>query len=64
MSTESREKKKTQYENLRNKKEIRSYEVSVWTLQDSFITVLKWSDVEQQGRIENPKMKLNIDGTE
>ncbi len=47
-----------------NKKEIRSYEVSLWTLQDSFITVLKWSDVEQPGRIQEPKMKLNIDGTE
>jgi hypothetical protein len=32
--------------------EIRSYEVSLWTLQDDFITVLKWSDVEQKGRIE------------
>lgn len=31
------------------KKEIRSYEVSLWTLQDEFITVLKWSDVEQKG---------------
>ena len=46
------------------KKEVRSYEVSLWTLQDEFITVLKWSDVEQKGRIENPKMTLNIDGTE
>ena len=46
------------------KKEIRSYEASLWTLQDEFITVLKWSDVEQKGRIENAKMTLNIDGTE
>ena len=46
------------------KEEIRSYEVSLWTLQDEFITVLKWSDVEQKGRIENPKMKLSIDGTQ
>ena len=46
------------------KKEIRSYEVSLWTLQDDFITVLKWSDAEQKGRIQNPKMTLNIDGTE
>ena len=46
------------------KKEIRSYEVSLWTLQDEFITVLKWSDIEQQGRIEEPKMTLNIDGTQ
>jgi len=33
------------------KKEVRSYEVSLWTLQDEFITVLKWSNVEQKGRI-------------
>lgn len=46
------------------KEEIRSYEVSLWTLQDEFITVLKWSDVEQKGRIESPKMKLSIDGTQ
>ena len=46
------------------KKEVRSYEVSLWTLQDEFITVLKWSDVEQKGRIQNPKMTLNVDGTE
>ena len=46
------------------KKEIRSYEISLWTLQDEFITVLKWSDIEQQGRVENPKLTLNIDGTE
>ena len=45
-------------------KEIRSYEVSLWTLQDEFITVLKWSDVEQKGRIQEPQMELNIDGTE
>ena len=44
--------------------EIRSYEVSIWTLQDEFITVLKWSDAEKKGRIENPKMVLNIDGTQ
>ena len=46
------------------KKEIRSYEVSLWSLQDEFITVLKWSDAEQIGRIENPKMTLNVDGTQ
>ena len=46
------------------KKEIRSYEVSLWTLQDEFITVLKWSDVEQKGRIEKPIMILKTDGTQ
>ena len=43
--------------------ELRSQEVSIWTLQDEFITVLKWSDVEQKGRIENPRMTLDVDGT-
>jgi len=28
---------------------IRSYEVSIWTLQDSFITVLKWANIENKG---------------
>ena len=46
------------------KKEVRSYEVSLWTLQDEFLTVLKWSDVEQKGRIQNPEMTLNVDGTQ
>ena len=45
-------------------KKPRDCEISLWTLQDDFITVLKWSDVEQKGRIESPKMTLNIDGTE
>lgn len=44
--------------------EMRSYEVSLWTLQDEFITVLKWSDVEQSGRVQEPKMELNVDGTQ
>ena len=37
---------------------IRSYEVSIWTLQDSFITVLKPSNLEPKGQIQNPSMKL------
>ena len=45
-------------------REIRSYEVSLWSLQDEFITVLKWSDVENTGRIEEPKMAIDVDGTE
>lgn len=47
-----------EYENIRN------YEVSIWTLQDSFITVLKYSDLENKGQIEEGIMKLNIDGTQ
>lgn len=44
--------------------EIRNYEVSLWTLQDEFITVLKWSDVEHKGTIQDPKLTLADDGTE
>jgi len=28
---------------------IRSYEVSIWSLQDSFITVLKWAERDNRG---------------
>lgn len=43
---------------------IRNYEVSIWTLQDDFITVLKWSNLEQKGGIQNPKLTLSVDGTQ
>ena len=52
------------YENINVEEEVRSYEVSIWTLQDEFLTVLKWSDIEQKGRIEHPKMVLADDGTQ
>lgn len=42
---------------------IRDYEVSVWTLQDSFITVLKHSGTDNKGRIEEPDFDLKNDGT-
>ena len=45
-----------------NKKNIRDYEVSIWTLQDSFITVLKPSHLENKGTIQEPKMILKDDG--
>lgn len=59
-------------------KEYRNYEVSVWTLQDSYITTLKsgdsiyvasqpalaWPQARAQGQIQNGKMVLNIDGTQ
>ena len=53
-----------QYERGILKKEVRSYEVSVWTLQDEFLTMLKWSDAEHKGRIQYPKMTLSVDGTQ
>lgn len=42
----------------------RDYEVSVWTLQDSYITTLKWSGSQHKGTIQNPQMSLSDDGTE
>ena len=41
----------------------RSYEVSIWTLQDSFITVLKPTNLEFKGQIQDPDMNLKNDGT-
>ena len=44
-------------------KEIRSYEISLWTLQDEFITVLKWSDARQKRQVQEGKVILDVDGT-
>lgn len=41
---------------------LRSYEVSIWTLQDSFITILKSSNLEHKGQILEPNMTLKDDG--
>ena len=41
---------------------IRNYEVSIWTLQDSFIAVLKQSNLENKGKIQDPQMVLKDDG--
>ena len=41
---------------------IRDYEVSIWTLQDSFIAVLKQSNLENREKIQEPKMVLKDDG--
>jgi len=35
-------------------KNTREYEVQLWTLQDSFITVLKSFDIDNFGTIEDP----------
>lgn len=43
---------------------IRDYEVSIWTLQDSYIATLKWSNSSHKGQIQEPKMTLSDDGTE
>lgn len=41
----------------------RNYEVSIWTLQDEFITVLKPSNVENKGQISGGKANIKDDGT-
>lgn len=43
---------------------IRPYEISLWTLQDSFITILKPLNVDSRGRIETPKIIIKNDGTQ
>ena len=61
-------------------KDLRNYEISVWTLQDSYITTLKsgdplyvsdnippavvWPQARAQGQIQNGEMEINIDGTQ
>ena len=39
----------------------RSYEVSIWSLQDEFITVLKPLNVENIGQLENKELQLKTD---
>ncbi len=46
------------------KDNIRPYEISLWTLQDSFITVLKPLEVFNRGQIETPKCLIKNDGTQ
>lgn len=43
---------------------VRSYEVSIWTLQDRFVSVLKWATMDNKGEVQNPEMTLRDDGTQ
>ena len=43
---------------------IRPYEMSLWTLQDSFITVLKGINTSFQGQLITPKIFIKSDGTQ
>lgn len=43
---------------------IRSYEVSIWTLQDRFLSVLKWATMDCKGQIQEPEIILRDDGTQ
>ena len=46
------------------KNELRPYEISLWTLQDSFISVLKPLGISSRGQIETPKCRIKNDGTQ
>ena len=43
---------------------IRSYEISIWTLRDRFISILKWANMDQKGQVQNPEIILRDDGTQ
>ena len=45
-------------------RDLRRYEVSIWTLQDRFLSVLKWFNLEQKGQIQEPEITLKDDGTQ
>lgn len=47
-----------------SKNTIRPYEMSVWNLRDRYLATLKAPGVENKGHIQNPEMKLNVDGTQ
>lgn len=46
------------------KNNLRPYEISLWTLQDGFITVLKAINIFNRGQIETPKSRIKSDGTQ
>ena len=49
---------------MSNQTAIRPYEMSVWTLRDTFLASLRVPGIENKGQIEEPKMRLNTDGTQ
>lgn len=42
----------------------RNYEVSIWSLQDEFITVLKATNIDYKNILTTPKVKILTDGTQ
>ena len=44
--------------------DLRNFEISIWTLQDSFITVIESAFNKVKGKTQNAVMTLNMDGTE
>lgn len=45
-------------------KALREYEVSIWSLQDEFLTVLKPAGIWSKGQIQDAEMILKVDGTQ
>ena len=45
-------------------RDLRSYEVSVWSLQDDFLIVLKHANKEHKNQIQEPDFSIDVDGTE
>lgn len=43
---------------------VRSYEISIWTLQDRFVSILKWATMDQKGEVQDPQVILRDDGTQ
>ena len=50
-----------QYLNL---SKVRSYEISIWSLQDRFISILKWANMDNKGQVQDPSAILRDDGTQ
>ena len=44
--------------------QLREFEISIWTLQDDFITTLESAWVKTKGKTQDASITLNIDGTQ
>lgn len=44
--------------------QLRNFEISIWTLQDAFITTIESAWIKTKGKTQNASMTLNIDGTQ
>ena len=44
--------------------QLRNFEISIWTLQDDFITTIESAWIKTKGKTQNASMTLNIDGTQ
>ena len=49
---------------MMEKRNIRPYDLSVWTLQDEYIATLRSYDSEWKGQIVDPTLTLDTDGTQ